>query len=106
MIFEWDENKNRTNLQKHGICFEDAARIFEGPTRIFEGPTLETIDDRRDYGETRIAAMGVVNDVILYVVYTMRGDARRLISARRANARERRKYREIFPERTSTSDRN
>ena len=99
MIFEWDENKNRTNLQKHGICFEDAARIFEGPT-------LETIDDRRDYGETRIAAMGVVNDVILYVVYTMRGDARRLISARRANARERRKYREIFPERTSTSDRN
>ena len=89
MEFEWDLIKNWRNIEKHGIDFTDAVRIFKQPT-------LEVVDNRRDYGEKRISAMGMVEDVILYVVYTDRNGIRRIISARRANRRERRKYFEIF----------
>ena len=47
MNFNWDRRKNRTNLARHGITFEDAIRIFEGLT-------LEKVDERFDYGETRV----------------------------------------------------
>ena len=90
MEFEWDSIKNQRNIEKHGIDFTDAVRIFERPT-------LTVVDNRRDYGEKRIAAMGTVEDVILYVVYTVRDSIWRIISARRANRRERKKYFEIFP---------
>ncbi|MSQ07250.1 MAG: BrnT family toxin [Dehalococcoidia bacterium] len=93
MEFEWDENKNRTNIAKHGITFRRAIRIFAGDV-------LEFVDDRRDYGETRAAAIGVVDGVPLYVVYTRRGEVRRIISARRANRYEREKYRQAYPERS------
>ena len=89
MEFEWDSIKNQRNIEKHGIDFTDAVRIFERPT-------LTVVDNRRNYGEKRIAAMGTVEDVILYVVYTVRDSVRRIISARRANRRERKKYFEIF----------
>ena len=85
MGFEWDAPKNAANIVKHGIDFADACRIFEGPV-------LERIDDRRDYGETRFAAVGVVDGRVLYVVYTTRGRSRREISARRANRHERDAY--------------
>ena len=90
MEFEWDSVKNQRNIAKHGIDFTDAVRIFE---RL----TLTIIDNRRDYGEKRIVAMGTVEDVILYVVYTVRDGIWRIISARRANRRERKKYFEILP---------
>ena len=90
MEFEWDIQKNRANIQKHGISFLSAARVFDGPTFKF-------IDDRRDYGETRYVAIGVVEEIEYYVVYAMRGARCRIISARRANQSERRKYREIYP---------
>ena len=90
MEFEWDLNKNQHNIEKHGIDFTDAVRVFERPT-------LTVVDNRRDYGEKRIVAMGMVEDVILYVVYTVRDDIRRIISTRRANHRERKKHFEIFP---------
>ena len=83
MLFEWDEAKSRRTLNERGFGFEYAARIFLGPT-------LERQDDRRDYGEVRIQAIGRVGDDILFAVYTDRGDARHLISARLANRRERR----------------
>ena len=89
MEFEWNTIKNQRNIEKHGIDFIDAVRIFEHPT-------LTIVDNRSDYGEKRIAAMGTVENVILYVVYTIRGDIWRIISARRANRRERKKYLEIF----------
>ncbi len=89
MGFEWDAPKNAANIVKHGIDFADACRIFEGPV-------LERIDDRRDYGETRFAAVGVVDERVLYVVYTTRGRSRRVISARRANRHEREAYREAL----------
>src|SRR5271170_6621880 len=80
MLFEWDEAKSRHTLNERGFGFEYA-------TRIFLGPTLERQDDRRDYGEVRIHAIGRVGDDILFVVYTDRGDARHLISARLANTK-------------------
>lgn len=85
MEFEWDENKRQSNLSKHGIDFIDAAKIFNRPV-------LERVDNRYDYEETRIVALGEVNGVVLYVVYTWRDEVRRIISARRATKRERNKY--------------
>jgi uncharacterized DUF497 family protein len=68
MLFEWGEAKNRRNLSERGFGFEYAARIFSGST-------LEKPDNRREYGEVRIQAIGRVIDDILFVVYTDRGDA-------------------------------
>ena len=90
MEFEWDEAKNEANMAKHGISFRGAARIFDGPTLAFE-------DDRRDYGETRMVATGLLGDREIHVVYTMRGELCRIISARRARRDERRAYRQVFP---------
>jgi len=89
--FDWDSAKNAANIAKHGISFEDAARIFDGPV-------LERIDMRRDYGEVRIIAFGVAEGIELAVIYTWRGPNRRIISARRAQDRERKTYREVYPE--------
>jgi len=50
MVFTWDTRKNRENVARHGIAFEDAVRIFEGPT-------LERADERFDYGENRVYAV-------------------------------------------------
>ena len=83
MLFEWDEAKSRRALEERGFSFEYAARIFLGPI-------LERQDDRREYGEVRMQAIGQVVDDVLFVVYTDRGDTRHIISARLANRKERR----------------
>lgn len=85
MAFEWDEPKRLANLAKHGVDFA-AAKL------IFDGPTVEFPDERRDYGEQRIGAYGKVGGVVLFVIYTTRGAARRLISARKAGSEERQFY--------------
>jgi uncharacterized DUF497 family protein len=85
MQFAWDETKRRSNLAKHGVDFVDAARMLCGTPLLFE-------DDRRDYGERRCVAVGEEAGFVLVVVFTVRDGVFRLISARRANARERRKY--------------
>jgi uncharacterized DUF497 family protein len=85
MKFEWDLAKNAENLARHGIDFEDARRIFDGPV-------LERVDDRFDYGEERIIAIGMVDGRELYVVYTMREKRCRIISARRVTRHEREAY--------------
>jgi uncharacterized DUF497 family protein len=86
MAFEWDARKNALNIEKHGIDF-DTARL------IFDGPVLEMMDERFDSGEKRVIAIGSVENRELVVVYTDRGEARRIISARRAHSHERRAYR-------------
>ena len=92
MEFEWDPEKNRTNIAKHGIDFEDAISIFEGPV-------FERIASKRDYGEERFLAFGVANGRVLAVVFTLRSQGRRrIISARRASRREREEYRQAHPE--------
>jgi len=88
-MFEWDEGKSEANLRNRGFDFSYAAVVFEGPT-------LERNDDRDDYGEERIQAIGKVEGDILFVVYTWRGSVRRIISARLANRRERSAYDKIF----------
>ena len=84
MKFTWDEQKQQANLDKHGLDFTTASRIFGG--RI-----VKWIDDRYDYGETRIRALGVAGGEVLHLTYTWRSSTRPIISARKANERERRK---------------
>ncbi len=62
---------------------------FASAALVFDGPVQTAMDDRRDYGEERIIAIGEVDGVVLVVVYTDRGEVRRIISARYANKRER-----------------
>jgi uncharacterized DUF497 family protein len=94
MRYRWDSNKNRRNLEFHGIAFEDAVRIFEGPT-------VERVDDRFDYGERRVYAIGLVKGLEITVIYAdwkdddtddVSDDERRIISAWRAEPHERRYY--------------
>ncbi len=90
MDFEWDEAKNRANIAKHGIDFTRAKEIFACPTVNF-------VDQRRNYGETRRAVIGIVQGREVYVIYTVRGEVHRIISARRASRSERRTYRQTYP---------
>jgi uncharacterized protein len=94
MVFEWDSAKNEANIAKHGIDFEDAIGIFEGPV-------LERPDERRDYGESRFIAFGILDDREIAVVYTIRATRHRIISARRASKNERKEYRDTYPKPTA-----
>lgn len=86
MKFEWDESKNRQNIEKHAVSFDEACEIFEGFT-------LDQTDTRFDYGEPRVISIGMLGGVaILTVVHTDRFGVRRLISARQANRKERERY--------------
>ena len=92
MNFAWDSDKSEANLLERGFDFDFASLIFEGPT-------LERADDREDYGEARVVAIGLAEDVAITVVYTDRhlvsGDTvRRIVSARRSSRREREAYNE------------
>ena len=82
MFFEWDDAKSQRNLLERGFGFDHVAAIFIGPT-------LEAEDNRRDYGEVRVQAIGSAGDDILSVIYSDRGDIRRIISARLADRKER-----------------
>ena len=93
MLFEWDEAKSRRNLNER-VGFDYAARIFLNPT-------LEKQDDRRDYGEVRMQAIGQVGEDVLFVVYTDR-NARHIISARLASRKERKSW-HSFAEQWRTS---
>jgi len=92
MDFEWDDAKAALNLRKHGIAFEEAARVFLDPGRI------DMLDDREEYGEERWLSIGWVDPVLLVVVHVVRGvhgEVTRIISARKANAYERAIYHEV-----------
>ncbi|AXI83016.1 BrnT family toxin [Xylella taiwanensis] len=89
MKLEWDAAKAALNLQKHGVAFEDATRVF------LDGGRIESYDGREAYGEDRWATIGQVYTAVLYVVYTVRHeDTIRIISARRALSHEQKQYRE------------
>ena len=82
--FDWDENKRKYNLEKHGIDFMDAIEIFDDLNRI----EFENI--RR--GEIRVQVIGMAYDIVLFLVYTLRGRVKRIISVRRASKNERKAY--------------
>lgn len=85
--FEWDERKRELALEKHGIDFLDAVRIFDAPV-------LEVLSPRE--GEQRHRAIGLVDGRELAVVNVNRGERRRVITARRARKDERRAYHEYL----------
>jgi uncharacterized DUF497 family protein len=81
MKIEFDPAKRDRTLQERGL---DMARAHE----IFAGPTLTTLDDRRDYGERRHITVGFLDGRMVFVAWTRRARARRIISLRKANDRE------------------
>lgn len=83
--FQWDELKNRLNLRKHGVGFELAQKIFANPT-------LEKQDDRQVYDEDRYLALGEWETAVYVIAFTIRDDAYRIISIRRAKDHEWKTY--------------
>jgi len=85
-LFEWDDGKALANLAKHGVPFEFATAVFLDPSGV------EIDASRYDDGEARYKFVGQINGKLFSVVYTWRSATIRLISARRANAQEERRY--------------
>lgn len=88
MQFEWDDEKEKINIEKHGIDFSTAALVFQDQNR------LEFYDEAHSEDEDRFITIGQINGstIIIMVVYTERGNAIRLISARKATTQERSAY--------------
>jgi hypothetical protein len=88
MLFEWDENKRRRNVSDHGVDFVDVVQVFDGrPTFTYRSP-------RND--EDRWGTVAIVQDRFYLVVWTPRGERRRIISAYRADDWEIREYRALY----------
>ncbi len=85
MRFEWDENKRKENLRRHGLDFRDVPSVFD----------LETYteyDDRFDYGEVRFYTIGYFNGAAVVVSHTETNDLIRVISFRKADKNEEELY--------------
>jgi uncharacterized DUF497 family protein len=88
--FEWDEAKANSNLRKHGVRFEDAMLVFADPFAMVE-------QDRSEGGEFRWQTLGLVAGIVLLLVaHTVRNEEEdeiiRIISARKAIRKERKRY--------------
>ena len=96
--FEWDEAKNLSNRRKHGVSFEEASQVFSDPLYV-------SVQDRVEGGELRWQTLGLVEDLLLLTVahtvreergevtnYDRSVDVIRIISARPATRKERRRY--------------
>ena len=86
MEFEWDEFKDISNKNKHGIDFNDAKEIFKDQI------SKVSPDLRKDYQEDRWKIIGEIFGIIISVIYTNRNGVTRLISARKASGKEREEY--------------
>jgi uncharacterized DUF497 family protein len=82
---EFDPDKDAANRQKHGLSLADAERM-DFDTAIYAP------DDRYDYGEDRTQALGLIDGRLHMLAFTMRSDALRAISLRKANPREVKRY--------------
>ena len=91
MDFEWDEAKRDINFAKHGIDFVRAITIWQRPV-------IDPAGTRDLAGEQRVLALGIIgeDELIVAVVYVLRGETRRLISARRGRRNERAHYQSQF----------
>ncbi len=85
MKITYDPAKRSATLENRQIDFEDAAEVFKGLQFSF-------IDDRKDYGEIRNITVGLLNKRMVVIVWTLRGNARHIISMRKANVKEQRYY--------------
>jgi uncharacterized DUF497 family protein len=88
MRFEWDERKRLSNLEKHGLDFVDVIAVFEAP-HIVAPSDHEGI-------EVRFLAIGTLEGRCVTVVYTVRSEAVRVISFRRARREERQTYEKLY----------
>ena len=87
MRTEWDEAKREANIVKHGIDFILARTLFDGRPVITHHSAYPD--------EVRWLTTGMIEDLFITIIWTERGDARRLISARRARDAEKRQYRSV-----------
>lgn len=85
-FFEWDDTKAATNWRDNSITFEMARDAFK------DAFSIDWIDNRQDTPEERLNTLAVVGDRLLHVSYTLRGDRIRILSARKAEPHERRRY--------------
>ena len=85
MKITYDPQKRADTLSSRALDFEDASEVFAGDV-------YEAEDNRRGYGEIRWLTVGFLNGRLVMVVWTPRGDARHIISMRKCNERERKKY--------------
>ncbi|MFL3497876.1 BrnT family toxin [Citrobacter portucalensis] len=90
MEFEWDENKAQSNHRKHGVRFEDAVLVFDDPRHMSR-------QDRYENGEYRWQTIGIVHGiVVILVAHSVRFESGveviRIISARKADSKERNRY--------------
>lgn len=85
MRFSWSERKRAINLKEHGLDFVDAPRVFEGLTFSYA-------DDRFAYGEQRFITLGLLAGVPVSIAHTETEDEIRIISFRKATAREARRF--------------
>jgi len=92
MKFQWDANKNRANLLKHGIAFESVTVLFERDL-----PLLVEYDDKEEYGEDRWIGIGLLRNHLIVIVFTEPfPDITRIISARKADQNEQQRYFNTF----------
>jgi len=87
MNYEWDKDKNATNQAKHGVNFNQA-KDFEWDS------AMVLTDNRRDYGETRYCAFGYIGNRLYCLIFTSKDADIRVISLRKANKREVKRYAE------------
>ena len=89
MKFEWDEEKNKENIRKRELDFNDAWEIFNAPM-------LTNLDTREDYGEDRRVGIGFLKNFVVVVTFTERPDVIRIISLRKALKHERTRFEEAL----------
>jgi uncharacterized protein len=85
LAFEWDENKRRSNIDKHGIDFDNAREVFRDQNAY-------TMASPRSENEQRHVTVGAARNVMIAVIFTMRGPVIRIISARAARSSEKKRY--------------
>jgi len=93
MMFSWDEKKRVENWKARKVDFAEAIGIFDDPE------VVESIDDRKAYGEERIQALGQTDGVFYLVAYTWRGDTRHIITAWKVGEDGKRRYEALFAKR-------
>ncbi|MCK5354766.1 MAG: BrnT family toxin [Methyloprofundus sp.] len=86
-MYEWNEEKNKKIFIERGLSFADAKIVFSGTHATFE-------DTRFDYGEQRFITFGMLEDRMVVIAHTPRGEKTRIISMRKANYREQKIYKE------------
>ena len=88
MEFEWDTEKAKSNFRKHGVSFEEAALAF------FDENAVELFDETNSNDEIRYQLIGIFDVRLIFVAYTARNEKIRIISARKANAKQIKIYNE------------